>query len=52
MENLSQIESIFLAAVELTSPEERASYLDAACQGDPELRQRVETAPPRPPARR
>lgn len=33
---------IFLAALEIDKVEERAAYLDAACQGRPELRKRVE----------
>jgi serine/threonine protein kinase/WD40 repeat protein len=42
MDNLSAVESIFLAALEKTSSTERAAYLDDACAGDPSLRQRVE----------
>jgi serine/threonine protein kinase/Flp pilus assembly protein TadD len=34
--------SIFLAAVESNSPEQRNAYLDRACAGDEELRRRVE----------
>jgi serine/threonine protein kinase/WD40 repeat protein len=33
---------IFLAAIELPSPEERAAFLDRSCEGDAELRARVE----------
>jgi hypothetical protein len=33
---------IFLEAVEIDAPGQRAAYLDAACEGDPELRRRVE----------
>src|SRR6516225_2885580 len=33
---------IFFEALEKTTPDERAAYLDAACGGDPLLRQRVE----------
>jgi len=36
------IDSIFFAALEKTSPEERASYLDEVCGEDVELRRRVE----------
>jgi serine/threonine protein kinase len=35
-------EQIFLEAVERRSPAERVAYLDHACEGDPELRARVE----------
>ncbi len=42
MSNLSSIESIFLAALEKKSPEERAAYVDQACAGDADLRRRVE----------
>jgi serine/threonine protein kinase/tetratricopeptide (TPR) repeat protein len=33
---------IFLEAVEIAAPAQRASYLEAACAGDPDLRRRVE----------
>src|SRR5262245_7443781 len=33
-----QAESIFWAALEIQSPDERASYLDEACGGDQQLR--------------
>src|SRR5262245_21276170 len=36
------IDSIFCAALEIASPEERAAYLDRACGGDQQLRGRVE----------
>ncbi len=42
MENLSAVESIFLAALDKAAPEDRAAYLDLACGKDAELRQRVE----------
>jgi serine/threonine protein kinase len=42
MDNLSAVESIFLAALEKALPEERAVYLDRACGVDEALRQRVE----------
>jgi serine/threonine protein kinase/WD40 repeat protein len=35
--------AVFLEALAMNTPEERASYLDAACRDKPELRQRVET---------
>ena len=35
-------ETIFLTALEQATPADRAAYLDAACAGDPALRQRVE----------
>src|SRR5215468_10309047 len=38
----SSAESIFFAALEKASPAERAAYLDEACQGDADLRRRVE----------
>src|SRR5262249_3881787 len=37
-----QIKSIFLAAVEMATGEERAAFLDDACGSDVELRRRVE----------
>jgi eukaryotic-like serine/threonine-protein kinase len=42
VDNLSAVESIFLAALEKNSPEERAVYLDAACGTDANLRAHVE----------
>ncbi len=42
MNDLSVIESIFLAALEKGSPAERGAYLDQACGDDPELRRHVE----------
>jgi serine/threonine protein kinase len=42
MNNLSAVESIFFAALDKGSPEERASYLDQACGPDVELRGCVE----------
>ena len=38
----SQVESLFFAALEIQTPAERAAFLDGACRGNPELRQRVE----------
>lgn len=38
----TNVEELFLAAAELSSPRERATYLDAHCTGDPEARRRVE----------
>src|SRR5215467_7006310 len=37
-----QVKSIFLAALEKATPEERAPFLGAACGGDGELRRRVD----------
>src|SRR5262249_7531826 len=37
-----QIESILVAAVEITSEAERREFIDRACAGDPELQRRVE----------
>jgi serine/threonine protein kinase/tetratricopeptide (TPR) repeat protein len=37
-----RIDSIFLEAAEKATDEERAAYLDVACAGDPQLRERVE----------
>src|SRR5216683_4285295 len=37
-----KVRSIFLAAVENHTPSQWDGYLDEACAGDPELRQRVE----------
>src|SRR5262245_38210824 len=34
--------SLFLAALEITDPNERSAYLDRACAGDAALRQRLE----------
>ena len=34
--------AVFGAALALTDPEQRARYMDEACRGKPELRQRVE----------
>ena len=42
MASLTAVEAIFQAALEKGSPEERAAYLDLACQGDSDLRQQVE----------
>jgi len=35
-------EAIFAAVIEKTTPNQRATYLDTACAGDPKLRARVE----------
>ena len=40
--NLPDVESILCAAVGLTTPEERKAYLQSACGGNEELRERVE----------
>ena len=42
MSDASRVENVFLAALEKGSPEERAAYLDSACQGEPELRRHIE----------
>jgi serine/threonine protein kinase/tetratricopeptide (TPR) repeat protein len=42
MDNLSAVESVFFAALDRETPEERAAYLDQACGADPELRRCVE----------
>jgi serine/threonine protein kinase len=42
MNNPSPLEAIFFAALEKGSPQERATYLDEACAGDPDLRRRIE----------
>jgi serine/threonine-protein kinase len=36
------LDTIFFAALEKRSPEERAAYLDEACSAAPDLRRRVE----------
>ena len=41
-EELTRLEQLFNAALELTSPEERADYLARACGSDAVLRQRAE----------
>ena len=38
---LDKLEQVFTKAVQLSSPEEQAAYLDKACIGDPDLRERV-----------
>ncbi len=38
----ARVKSLFLAASDLTSPEEQAAYLDRECGGEPELQARVE----------
>lgn len=37
-----ELRALFCDALERQIPEERAAYLDAACQGKPGLRERVE----------
>jgi serine/threonine protein kinase len=37
-----RIQAVFLAATEIDGPDERAKFLDGACDGDPELKSRVE----------
>src|SRR6478752_5167529 len=36
-----EVESVFLAALDKATPEERAAYVEAACAGKPEMLQRV-----------
>ena len=36
------VETVFAEAIEIASPQERAAFLDRACQEDPGLRQEVE----------
>src|SRR5262245_8577149 len=40
--NQPHLDSLFLAALEIQSPEDRAAFLDASCGADHELRQQVE----------
>ncbi len=40
--NAQRIQAVFLAATELEGAAERARFLDGACDGDAELRSRVE----------
>jgi serine/threonine-protein kinase len=35
-------QTLFAEALERTDPQDRAAFLDQACQGDPDLRQRIE----------
>src|SRR5262249_17144859 len=42
MNSPSPLEAIFFAALERSTPQARAAYLDEACAGDPDLRWRVE----------
>jgi len=43
MSSLSEpAKAVFLGAVDITSPPERSAYLDKACEGNAELRARVE----------
>ena len=39
---MDSAKSVFLRALECTSPEELAAYLDRTCAGDEELRERVD----------
>ena len=41
--NIDHVKSIFLAAIELTSVEEREAYLNRECGNDTELRNRIES---------
>src|SRR6516165_8206449 len=42
MTDMTPAEAIFFAALEKTTPEDRAAYLDQACAGNADLRRRVE----------
>src|SRR5690349_11665629 len=42
MSETSTAEQLFLAAVETTTADDRAAFLDAVCAGDPALRARVD----------
>ena len=42
MTEMSPAEAIFFAALEKTTPEHRAAYLDEACGADADLRRRVD----------
>jgi hypothetical protein len=42
MNQIEREEEIFHAALAIPSPDERVAYLNAACAGDAQLRQRVE----------
>ncbi|MCI0456623.1 MAG: serine/threonine protein kinase, partial [Gemmataceae bacterium] len=42
MNQMPCVEAIFFAALEKSSPEERAAFLDRACKGDQDLRRQVE----------
>ncbi len=42
MSEVSPAEEVFFAALDRTTPAERAAYLDEACTGQPELRAQVE----------
>ena len=39
----SDVEAVFLAALEKSTPDERTAYLDEVCAADPELRSQVES---------
>ena len=39
---ISNVDEIFCAAIELSSPEERGEYVESACGGNAELRHRVD----------
>ena len=41
MNDISKVESIFLAALEKPTPEARSAYLDDVCQDNPGLREQV-----------
>ncbi|MCI0457553.1 MAG: hypothetical protein L0Z62_11335, partial [Gemmataceae bacterium] len=42
MTEMTPVEALFFAALQKPTPQERAAYLERACGGDADLRQRVE----------
>lgn len=42
MSDLTQVEAIYLAAIERSDPADQAAYLESACGGDGELRRKVD----------
>jgi hypothetical protein len=42
MDNVTQVEAIYLAAIERADPAEQAAYLESACGGDQDLRRKVD----------
>ncbi|MFM7058872.1 MAG: WD40 repeat domain-containing serine/threonine protein kinase [Planctomycetota bacterium] len=42
MNDVTQVEAIYLAAIERSDPVDQAAYLESACSGDAELRRRVD----------
>lgn len=43
MSDVSRVEEVYLAAVKQSDPDQQAKYLEAECDGDEDLRRRVET---------